>query len=184
MKKILTLTMVALTSLVLQANAHLITPAGNLFLAGPDSEANMSTLLGTSVDLLFKAEYDDGVLGGTEGSFGSYFTITLIDESHATLSWNLTGSGVELLGVAWKDGNLAGQPGTAGAFLWSAVSADQRIIGGPDNVASVPVFNGAISHISFYGRETTSRVPEGGSTAILLGLAMLGFGGVRRKLKK
>jgi hypothetical protein len=180
MKKSLALAMVALTSLVLQANAHLITPEGNLYLNGPDSEANMSTLLNTPVQLLFKAEYDDGVLGKTEGDFGSYFTITLIDDSHARISWNFTGTGIELLGVAWKDGILAGQPGTAGAFLWSAVSDDQAVVGGPDNVSTVPVFNGAISHISFYGQ----RVPEGGSTAIMLGLALLGFGGLRRKLQK
>jgi hypothetical protein len=180
MKKSFVLAMVALTSLVLQAHAHLITPAGNLVVSGPDSEANMSTYLGTPVVLLFKAEYDDGVLGATEGAFGNYFTINLIDESHATISWNLTGTGVELLGVAWKDGNLVGQPGTGEAFVWSAVSDDQAVIGGPDNIATVPLFTGAISHISFYGQ----RVPEGGSTAIMLGLALLGFGGLRRKLQK
>ncbi len=180
MKKSLALAMVVFTSLVLQANAHLITPGGNLVLSGPDSEANMSTLLGTPVTLLYKAEYDDGVLGGTEGAFGNYFTITLIDDSHATISWNLTGTGIELLGVAWKDGQVVGVPNSGDAFVWSAVSDDQAVVGGPDNIATVPLFRGAISHISFYGH----RVPEGGSTAILLGLALLGFGGLRRKLQK
>src|SRR5688572_18119965 len=178
MKKSLLLAVAAL-SLALQANAHLITPGGNLILNGPDSEANMSVNLGTPVSLLFKAEYDDGVLGGTEGAFGSYFTINLIDESHATISWNLTGTGIELLGVAWKDGNVSGQPGTGDSFVWSAVSGDQAVVGGPDQIATIPLFTGAFSHISFYGRET-NRVPEGGSTAIMLGLGLMGFAGLRR----
>ena len=33
----------------------------------------MSVNLGTPVVLLFKAEYNDGVLGGTEGAYGSLF---------------------------------------------------------------------------------------------------------------
>src|SRR5687768_3992448 len=184
MKKSLVLAMVAFTSLVLQANAHLITPGGTLVYNGPDSEATMSDHLNTDVILLFKQEYDDGIRGGSEGSYGSYFTITLTDESHATIRWNLAGAGIELLGVAWKDGNVAGQPGTGDAYLWSAVSDDQSIVGGPDQIATIPIFNGAFSHISFYGRETTRQVPEGGSTAIMLGLALLGFGGLRRKLQK
>jgi hypothetical protein len=179
MKKSLVLAMAALASLVFQANAHLITPSGNLEYDGPDSAANMSDNLGSSVFLLFSREYNDGVISGSEGSYGNYFTINLIDDSHATISWNLTGTGIELLGVAWKDGNLNGQPGTGDAYVWSAVSDDQAVVGGPDQITTVPLFTGAFSHISFYGQ----RVPEGGSTAIMLGLALLGFGGLRRKLK-
>jgi hypothetical protein len=182
MKKSLILAVAAL-SLALQANAHLITPGGNLDYNGPDSDANMSVNLGTDVFLLFKQEYNDGVLGSSEGNYGNYFTITLTDESHATISWNLAGTGIELLGVAWKDGMVSGQPGTGDAYVWSAVSDDQAVVGGPDQIATIPLFRGAFSHISFYGRQT-NRVPEGGSTAIMLGLGLMGFAGLRRKLKK
>jgi len=40
------------------------------------------------------------------------------------------------------------------------------------------------SHDVVLSFASPNTVPEGGSTAILLGLALLGFGGLRRKLQK
>jgi hypothetical protein len=43
---------------------------------------------------------------------------------------------------------------------------------------------GAISHVGIYGGGGTNQVPEGGSTAILLGTALVGIGAFRRRFSK
>jgi hypothetical protein len=110
---------VACVGLALQVNAHLIDPDGNLYVGSNDNAAIMSGLLGTDVVLLFKQEYNDGVAGESEGA-AQYFKVTNPvngNNNLATISWDLTGSGYELYGVAWKDGtlvNFSGQKGSTG----------------------------------------------------------------------
>jgi len=176
---------VAWAGLALQANAHLIDPDGNLYVGSNDNDAIMSGLLGTGVQLLFKAEYNDGVLSATEGPAAGYITIVhplLGDVNQASISWDLAGSGYELYGVAWKDGTLVAPYGTSGdkGFYWSAVSDDQRVEGAPETISTSPAFSGAISHISFYGKS----VPDGGATLVLLGAGLTALGTARRFLKR
>src|SRR6266571_9062807 len=52
---------------------------------------------------LFKLNSD----GTTAGSFGSFFTITVISASDWMVSWNLTGSGFTLESILIKDGSPA-----------------------------------------------------------------------------
>lgn len=168
-----------------QANAHLINPEGIIYAGANDSAARMSSLLGTGVELLFKVEYNDGVLSGTEGSLGANFTMVHPlsgDVKEASISWDLTGSGYELYGVAWKDGRFAQGygGGEKQGFYWSAVSVDQRIEGDPDTISTSPAFVGAVSHISFYGK----AVPDGGATLFLLGAGLTALGAARRFLKR
>ena len=172
---------VACVGLALQANAHLIDPDGNLYVGSNDNAAIMSGLLGTDVVLLFKQEYNDGVAGASEGA-GQYFQVTNPvngDNNLATISWDLTGSGYELFGVAWKDGTLVDFKGEKG-FYWSAVSDDERLVGGPETVSTQPDFRGAVSHVAFYG----VRVPDGGATLVLLGAGLTALGTARRFLKR
>jgi len=172
---------VACVGLALQVNAHLIDPDGNLYVGSNDNAAIMSGLLGTDVVLLFKQEYNDGVAGESEGA-AQYFKVTNPvngNNNLATISWDLTGSGYELYGVAWKDGTLVNFSGQKG-FYWSAVSEDERLVGGPETISTQPAFRGAVSHVAFYG----VRVPDGGATLLLLGAGLTALGTARRFLKR
>jgi VPDSG-CTERM motif len=168
------------------AHASLLNPDGILVTDGPDSPSFFNTLEGTSdIILLYKAEFDDGVPGDVEGDFGEFFTIVHPvggSDEDATISWDLTGSGFLLSYVAWKDGTIAGQPGTGTAFLYSGVSEDQRLIGGPHDITTTGPFVGAFSHIAFYGRPgEVPPVPDGGATVMLLGTALACLGALRRR---
>ena len=178
--------LIAVGALSFQANAHLINPEGILVEGQNDSPEFFNALDGVDdYVLLYKAEYDDGVLGDEEGDYGAYFTIVHPfggDDELAQISWNLAGSGYELYYVAWKDGNIEGTTGTGKSFAYSAVSDDQRIEGGPEEITTTPPFTGAFSHISFYGRQGES-VPDGGASAALLGLGLLALGAARRSRK-
>lgn len=164
--------------------AHLIDNPGILYTGSNDSKSLMGTLLGISdLELLFKAEYDDGVLGKTEGALGDYITITHPyggDDHKAEISWDFTGSGYELYGVAWKNGTLVdGNPGDKG-FYYSAVSADQYVVGDPEVISTDPGFKGAFSHIAFYGK----HVPDAGTSLVLFGAGLFCIGAVRRRHSK
>ena len=135
----------------------------------------------TNIILLYKAEFDDGVPGDVEGDFGANFTIIHPvggDDQVATIEWDLTGTGFLLSYVAWKDGIIQGRPGTGDSFLYSGVSEDQRVTGGPENITTADTFVGAFSHIAFYGRP---GVPDGGTTLMLLGSALACLGALRRR---
>ena len=167
------------------AQADLINPDGILVTGQNDSASFFNNLAGTTdITLLYKAEYDDGVLGDEEGDFGSYFTIVHPlngSDEDARISWDLTGSGVLLSYVAWKDGRLVGQTGTGNSFLYSGVTPDQRLVGGPHDITTTPPFVGAFSHIAFYGTPGGAPVPDGGTTLMLLGAGLGCLGALRRR---
>jgi hypothetical protein len=167
------------------AKANLINPNGILVTGQNDSASYFNNLEGTTdIILLYKAEYDDGVPGDTEGDFGGFFTIVHPlggSDEDARISWDLTNSGFLLSYVAWKDGRLAGQPGTGLSFLYSGVEEDQQFVGGPHDITTTPPYVGAFSHIAFYGRPGGAPVPDGGATLILLGSALACLGALRKR---
>ncbi len=98
------------------------------------------------------------------------------EDRDALVSWNLMGTGWELAVVFVKNG------------LWHtlySVSDDQVLASGDwEKVELDPSINrGAISHISFFGRQGTTSVPDGGMTVLLLGLALTGIFGVSRRIR-
>lgn len=113
---------------------------------------------------------DDGYIT-VSGYFNS-------DVDTVTVSWDLTGTGYEMVAVMLKDG----QP--AGTTLYS-VSSDQRFISAGDQVTILnPTAEGlgGISHVSFFGR-STKDVPDGGTTLVMLGCALAGIGLIGRRLR-
>lgn len=166
------------------ARAGLITPDGNLA-AGNDSVAAMQTNLGISpLTLLFKIDFGDPEkdppkLHELSGDYGAYFSVTGINfddpDSTATVSWNLTGSGFELVGIVWKAGN---------GYLWSGIHADQYLIGGPHELSTAKIDLTKnpkdLSHISFYGRRGVT-VPDSGASIGLLMIGLAALALARRK---
>ena len=95
----------------------------------------------------------------------------------ANISWDLTNSGLSLLGVYVFGGSR-------GANLYEVVDLEQLISGSA--LVHTPLTGNSgkyatISHLLFLGTSTNS-VPDAGSTLALLALAVATIGFVRRKL--
>jgi hypothetical protein len=178
------LAVVLAAGLASQANAHLVTPDGNLQVGYNDTQQTMDALVGIDVNTLWKWDAGDPSLSGN--GFNIVFSA---DKLTATLSWDLTGTGLSLYAVAWKDGVLSNTSNGNLGFLWSKVTEEQRTKSDGDvlklTVDLAPAFKNptAWSHIAFYGTRTGTSVPDGGLTLALIGFAMTGLGLLRRKLK-
>ena len=122
--------------------------------------------------------WDDA--GGAVDMAG-HFTATLTNGgADATITWDLATTGFQLSYVLVKDGREGGR----GPFLYHlyGVTADEVFNSDGDQLITINGRKG-ISHISFFGIAGTPPVPDRGSTVALLGLAMLGIGMARRKLR-
>jgi hypothetical protein len=170
-----------------QAQAHLLdpfqfeltNPIGNpaaelSYLQTNGGGSYQPTFLPATSQFLFKQNAN----GSTEGNFGQYFTITVVDGHTWNISWDLTLSGFQLDGVLIKDG-VSG-PGNQ-LYRFYGVSADEVLVGSGTVTFDDPIKN--ISHISFFG-SPAGQVPDGGTTVMLLGAALSSLGMARRFLKK
>jgi VPDSG-CTERM motif len=96
----------------------------------------------------------------------------------ADISWNLTGSGFDLLAVYVFGGSN-------GANLYKVADAAQMLVGSA--TVHTPLTGGSgkyatISHILFLGTPGGATVPEGGSAVALLALSVAALAIVRRKV--
>src|SRR5688572_22854821 len=138
---------------------------------GGDSNPNTETGLIEGIsgeDLTFLYRYPTG-----EGDLDAFFTATDNLDGSADVSWDLTGSGFEVWALGVKSGN---------DFIhWYGVTADQRLTTTPQGVTAPAGIN-SVGHISFFGKITpdVDPIPDGGSTALLLGIALLGVQACRR----
>jgi hypothetical protein len=82
-------------------------------------------------------------------------------------------------GVLIKDGNVQGQ---GMLYRFYGVSADETLIGEGTVTFDDPVRG--ISHISFFGSPGGNGVPDGGTTVMLLGVALGALGMARRFLMR
>jgi len=152
------------------------------------NEALMSSLLGFDVCLIDKAEWDEG----GEFNLSDKISIEYLDPDPgetlgdgnyqgAELSWDFTGTGIEVYAVAVKDG-VASHEGLK--WIWYEVSNtdldDQTVIGG-GIVDTWANGQGQISNIALYGN--SSPVPEP-ATVLLLGTGLVGLAGFKKKFKK
>jgi hypothetical protein len=155
--------------------------------------AGLTTLARASVIDLGEADVHDNseaselaafiTAGGDEDAFAcdritgssGIFTVSVNQDDTLHVSWDATGTDLEICGFATKDGagNLI--------HLYS-VSDDQHFIGSGDLI--VPG-NGAdsLSHLTVFCCAGTV-VPDSGTTAMLLGGALTGLGVVRRYVKR
>ena len=115
--------------------------------------------------------------GDTPGptDFGGSITFSVNADDTLHVEWDMTGTGQVVCGFLTKDGdaNLV--------HLYSVTGADQTM--GSANLI-VPG-NGAdsLSHLTVFCCPGTA-VPDGGTTVMLLGLALSGLGAARRYLKR
>lgn len=141
-------------------------------------EADQGLAAGT-LTYLNKFDADSGFDNG--GAVDqSHFTATLMNGgADANVTWDLATSGFQLSYVFVKDGRESGR----GPFLYHlyGVTADQLFNSNGQQFVTINGSKG-ISHITFFGIPGVPTVPDAGSTASLLGLALLGIGIARRKL--
>lgn len=146
--------------------------------ASPTEEAELiQTTLGLSYTPTFLAKFEDD--GGVSGPFSGKFDVG-ISGSQAPSSWNLTGTGYDLVYALVKAGQWY--------QLYGVVpGSNQDVIG--DWTVESPANTGPqgqtqdISHVSFFGKPSNG-VPDGGLTAMLLGLGLAGLGVGRRLIQK
>lgn len=140
---------------------------------------DVETITGTSAELT--EVYKSNVGGGEEGSFASSYETTYSntssDPSDALVEYVsgpvVSGSPIYILA---KDGNVAPY-----WYLWD--------ISGWDGLMDISITGlwpdqGAISHVSIFTGEGGSRVPDGGSTSLLLMGALALLGGLKGRLNK
>ena len=112
--------------------------------------------------------------GPTDSGGSINFSVNADNTLH--VSWDMTGTGHVVCGFLTKDGkgNLV--------HYYSVTSPDQ-VVGSADLI--VPG-NGAkaLSHLDVFCCEGSTQVPDGGTTVILLGMALSGLGVARRYLKR
>ena len=144
-----------------------------------DEAAWIETELGLvpgSLDYLYKTDSADGALDE------SYFNVEAGNPT-AEVSWDLTGTGYELNYVLAKDGRGTYQDVTGFLYHLYGVTDWQYVIGDSSNLdGGVIEIDGEkeISHISFFGGSGTT-VPDGGTTAVLLGLSLVAISFVARR---
>ena len=179
--KYLLAVLTALVGLSLQqAQAHLLS-AQQFTLASPlGSGTSENTYLINNGYLPATSQYlgkfnNDNTIENGAINIAQYVTVTMTSGSTWDISWDLTGSGFTLDGVLIKDG-VEG-PGNQ-LYRFYGVSADEALIGAGTVTFDNPVKG--ISHISFFG-SPGGQVPDGGTTAALLGLGLSGLAGLRAK---
>ena len=125
--------------------------------------------------ICFKSDVsgETGYMGHNPGGF---ITISVNADNTLHVAWDMTGSDGVVCGFATKDGkgNLV--------HYYSVTSPDQ-VVGSAD--LEVPG-NGAraLSHLTVFCCPGEHQVPDGGTTVILLGMALSGLGVARRYLKR
>ena len=181
--KILTMTVTGAAMLALSANALEITAANADYqgtMPQNPNAADIATITGSSaLSLLYKT-------GGEEGPFMDSYTTIFTDENE---SGRVIYDGGGDPSIAPQDNLwLIVKDGVAHDPIWYIwdLSASGLNWNGTDtlDIGVLWPLQGAISHVGIYGGGETGRVPEGGSTAILLGTALVGIGAFRRRFSK
>lgn len=173
--------------LVTVANASLIGP-DQIDSTGGSPSGEITDILNSNSSLsspgnplTYLAKVGGG--GGWDGSapYGDdkfdYTPFVATKPATAQVAWDLTGTGWELWAVVVKTGSKY-----LNLYTVSATNVDyQRITNGAGTeTVEAPDNKDSISHISFFGRRSTS-VPESGSTLILLGLGLSFLAFLKRK---
>ena len=188
--KCLAAVLIAIAGMSLQqAQAHLLDPHQfftNGPIGNPAAELNylqtngggsyQPTFLPATSQYLGKFNSGGGIEDGAI-DISAYVTINVVSPNSWVVTWNLTGSGFTLDGVLIKDGNVQGQ---GMLYRFYGVSADETLVGKGTVTFDDP--RRSISHITFFGSPGGNGVPDGGTTVMLLGVALGALGMARRFL--
>ncbi len=180
MKTLTKLALLVSTALAIAAPAHAnLIDMGNFLVSSPLGDPGAeATYIGADT-FLFKQDTGSSQNGVVDGS---HFTISGVGNTSATISWDLTGTGYQVNYVLLKDGSTGGPNGQQIYHLYG-VTADQVLVGGGMVDMGGSYTAKQISHISFFGNDPPG-VPDGGTTLMMLGMALSGLGAIARRCKK
>ena len=137
-------------------------------------ETYINTNCGVPLPNLYKADVGAPVVesGAFAGAYSTVFSSTPSDPSAATITFN-GGAGSNIMAsspvfILVKDGNQI-----PAWYLFQTAWNGQETI----ELSGFWPQQGAISHVAIYG----THVPDGGTTVILLGGALVGLQAMRRK---
>lgn len=120
----------------------------------------------------YTMNYPGGV-GDESGAAAAWYNTTFnADASGGAVTWNGPGTISGPTYFLVKDGNQ-----TPAWYLFNISNWDGK---STIDFSGFWPGNGSISHVSIFG---TTSVPDGGSMAMLLGMALMGLAGVRRLIK-
>jgi hypothetical protein len=185
MKRILKTMLVAAIALGFTSYSHAlsITPASTPVFTGTNTSnldaQEISAIVGTTVSEVYKQDVGDPDSGDFADSYETTFSNEPNDPQDALIDYlggaSITGGSIYLY---VKDGNA-----TPAYYIFDITGWN-----GTDDITLTGFWpdNGAISHVTILsgaGRPD-ERVPDGGTTVAMLGLAFAGLGGMRRFLKR
>ena len=101
--------------------------------------------------------------------------------SSTQISWDLTGTGLQLDFVLAKDGSGTVGGVTGQLYHLYGVTVDQKTTSNGLQTVTIDG-NKGISHITFLGQPAVPGVPDGGTTIMLLGGAFACLGALRRRI--
>lgn len=139
---------------------------------GSNEDDWMNILIGLSVGGATNASSGTQTITRSTNDFGvlpELDSVTKRDDNGANPTWTIGADSLYLLG---KYGNSI--PGGQASFVW--------YIGDLPIGSEVTLPTAGLSHSTIGSGERTVRVPDGGSTLALIGLAVTGLGLMRRKL--
>ena len=159
-----------------------LTPASGAVLFGNEtSEADIISIINASayapLTQLYKATRADGSESGAfAGNYSTSFADTILPNSEALITWD---------GPASINSNPVYafiRDGSATNYNWYLFNISGW--NGTDSIQYSGFFAGQnISHVAIYGNNS-SRVPDGGSTVVFLGLATAAMGMFYRRFGK
>lgn len=168
--KVTLLALACCAGLTTAANAHLIFDSS--FDVKPDNPANTLQFVQERYDLLALFNCIERVAGG-QNFTGDGFTITFNSDKSATITW--TNLADDFFGVYVKGGSNGGN--------FYTVTPDELTNGTSTVFASLNSNSrpAGISHLDLFCLPGgTTNVPDNGTTAILLGGALVAVGTMRR----
>ena len=175
--KMLASAAVCAAALVFNSQALTLTPAGADAFGDQNNTSDILTYLGiTDADFLYKQNVGGSESGSFRNSYVTAFFNTSSDPKDATITYNGNGTSrppiTEPATLLVKDGNQSPAWYTFDLAGWNGTDTIYLNDFWPDQ--------GAISFVGIYSGGGTS-VPDGGATAVLLGLGVLGLAGLARK---
>lgn len=198
MNKLVTLGMGAVLALGMSVNsgALLITPADPIPLINTGTDPSQDVITKAIEDyVLANYECDDlaeaykATPGDDEGKpqseewadapyYSTAFFNSPTDPEDATITWDGPSSiSADLIFLLVKDGNHTPTYYFYDISTWN----------GTDDIVMENFWpqQGAISHVSIYTCDDApdTNIPDGGTTAVLLGMALLGLGGIKRAIR-
>ena len=169
-----------------QADPIVLQPGGQIASGTDQANSAIVTYIQNHygpLDELYKATQSDG---SEEGDFASSYTTTFAVSgqalANALIKHDIGDASInsDPVYALMKDGTI----NTADPTTWYFF--DISGWNGTDDILFRDFFNGnqgKISHVSIWG-DSTSSVPEGGLTALLLGMGLSGLGLISRRIRK